>query len=328
MRLMRSIGMNRLQKRNAARICGCALTAAIGGCAAGNRAVPPGPAVVSSVGVPLKVKPLLFVGNSNIGVIDVFVSVGGSYQLQRQIQDPNGPEGLHTDAAGNLYVADQGIGSESPGVGDIAVYAPGAASPSRLIIPGYNISDVVPSTKGGLFAANFGPVGYFGPGSVSAYGGQKDVPRWTTVIPNAFQSLGIVRDTSNRDVFATYSTNDNKGHIARFAGGKPPAIDLGVTYGTPWGIAEDGKGNLLAAGGGVVSIFSRTGKARGTFKVPGSPYRLAFNTDRTLLFISNFDNFDVQIFTYPKAKMIGTVQSNEWSKYAWPDGVAFWPPPK
>jgi hypothetical protein len=308
------------------RIGALALAVTICGCAGGTRAVPT--ASSSAFEAQPKVKSLLFVGNSNIGIIDVFVLVHGRYQLQRQIQDPNGPEGLHTDAAGNLYVADQGIGTEAPGVGDIAVYAPGTASPSRLIVPGYNIADVVPSTKGGLFAANFGPDGYFGPGSVSAYGRTQDVPRWTTVIPNAFQALGIVRDPISHDVFATYSSNDNKGHIARFAGGKPPAIDLGVTYSSPWGIAEDKKGNLLAAGGGVISIFSQAGKARGSFKVAGIPYRMAFNTDGSLLYVSNFDNFDVEIFSYPNVKMVGTITSNQWSIYAWPDGVAFWPPLK
>jgi hypothetical protein len=312
----------------AAKIGACVLAVMGCGCAGGNKAVPATPDSLSAADAAPKAKSLLFVGNSNIGIIDVFVSVDGKYQLQRQIEDPNGPEGLHTDASGNLYVADQGIGTEGPGVGDIAVYAPGAASPSRLIVPGYNIADVVPATKGSLFAANFGPDGYFGPGSVSAYGRTQDVPLWTTVIPNAFQSLGIVRDASSQDVFATYSSNDDKGHIARFVHGKSRAVDLGVTYGSPWGIAEDKKGNLLAAGGGVINIFSQTGKARGSFEVPGIPYRLAFNTDGSLLFVSNFDNFDVEIFSYPKLKMVGTVTSNQWSKYAWPDGVAFWPPLK
>ncbi len=320
--------MNHRPNRVVARIGAFALAIVSCGCAGGNRAIPTASAAISAVGAEPQAKSLLFVGNSNIGRIYVFALVKGQYELQRQIEDSNGPEGLHTDAAGNLYVADQGLGTEGPGVGDIAVYAPGAASPSRLIVPGYNIADVVPSANGRLFAANFGPDGYFGPGSVSAYGRTKDVPLRTTVIPNAFQALGIVRDPNNQDVFATYSTNDNKGHIARFVHGKPPAIDLGVTYGSPWGIAEDGKGNLLAAGGGVISIFSQTGKARGSFNVPGIPYRLAFNTDRSLLFVSNFNNFDVEIFSYPKVKMIGTVQSDQWSKYAWPDGVAFWPPPK
>ncbi|HEY1429953.1 MAG TPA: hypothetical protein VGF18_10290 [Candidatus Tumulicola sp.] len=83
----------------------------------------------------------------------------GTYTLKYRKQDSNGPEGLPVDARGNLYVADQGIGTESSGIGDIAVYVPNDASPTRFIVPGYNVSDVVPTPNQSLFASNFGPDG-------------------------------------------------------------------------------------------------------------------------------------------------------------------------
>ncbi|HEY1429952.1 MAG TPA: hypothetical protein VGF18_10285 [Candidatus Tumulicola sp.] len=144
----------------------------------------------------------------------------------------------------------------------------------------------------------------------------------------SFQALGIVRDPKNHDVFATFSNKSGTGRIARFAKGKPPAIDLGVTFQTPWGIVEDGSGSLLVAAGKSVDIFTQSGTSVGSFSVPGTAYRMAFNFDLPLLYVMTFDNFDVEIFSYPDGKMVGTIKNGDRSKYAWPDGVAFWPPPK
>jgi hypothetical protein len=309
----------------------CVLAAVTTGCAGTGNAVTPIDPATQSAGIAAVAKanlPLLFVGDSNDGTIDVFTVRNAKYTLEYQIHDDNGPEGLHTDTAGNLYVADQGIGTESPGVGDIDVYAPGSASPFREIFPGYNISDVLAAPNGALYASNFGPDGYFGPGSLSAYKPNSSNPQTTTVIPNAFQALSVVRDGASHDVFVTYSESNDSGHIAKFAKGKPPAVDLGITYSTPWGIAEDGAGNLLVAAGSAIDVYTQAGKLKRSFSAPGIAYRLAFNTDRSLLYVTTFDTFDVDIFSYPKGKMVGTIKSNGWSKYAWPDGVAFWPPPK
>jgi hypothetical protein len=321
--------MNLQSNRSSMALVACAISMTLAACSGSPGVAPERAATASARTAPDKAnQPLLYVGNSNTGIIYVFSVKNGTYTLKYRKQDSNGPEGLHVDARGNLYVADQGIGTESSGIGDIAVYGPNDASPIRLIFPGYNVSDVVPTPNGSLFASNFGPDGYFGPGSVSAFGPTGDMAKRTTTIPNSFQALSIVRDAGNHDVFATYSTNDDKGHIARFVHGKPPAIDLGVTFDTPWGIAEDGSGNLLVAAGEAIDIFTQSGKAAGSFSVPGTAYRLAFNSDRSLLYVTNFVNFDVEIFSYPKGKMVGTIKNRDWSQYTWPDGVAFFPPPK
>ncbi|MBV8196897.1 MAG: hypothetical protein JO263_02070 [Candidatus Eremiobacteraeota bacterium] len=272
---------------------------------------------------------LVYVG-SIAGTIDTFTLIKGQYQQTGQIQDSNGPEGLHTDTLANLYVADQGIGTEGPGVGDIAVYPKGASQPSRFIVPGYNVSDVIAVKNGQhLYASNFGPDGQFAPGSLSWYGPTGSSPLRTTTINNSFQALSLVRDPSSRDVFVSYSDNSGNGHIARFRAGRGQPHDLGVTFGTPWGMAEDGSGNLLVAdGNGPIHIYSQKGAALGTITVPGTAYRMAFNVDHSLLYVTNFYNFDVEIFTYPAAKMVGTIHAPEWNKNAWTDGVAVWPPPQ
>lgn len=307
----------------------------LAGCGAATNAPLPGvPSGAGSAhrdagsGGPLRhAAPLLYVGSVG-GTIDTFTLVKGQYQQTGQLQDSNGPEGLHTDALANLYVADQGIGTEGPGVGDIAVYPRGASQPSRFIVPGYNVSDVIAVKNGAhLYASNFGPDGQFGPGSMSFYGPTGDAPLRTTTIPNSFQAIGLVRDPSSKDVFVSYSDNSGNGRIARFRNGRGRAHDAGVTFGTPWGMAEDGSRNLLVAdGNGPIHVYSQKGKLLENITVPGTAYRMAFNAEYTLLYVTNFGNFDVEIFTYPGGKMVGTIHAPEWNKYAWTDGIAVWPP--
>ncbi|MBV9233676.1 MAG: hypothetical protein JO030_06510 [Candidatus Eremiobacteraeota bacterium] len=270
---------------------------------------------------------VVYVG-SEAGTIDTFTLVRGKYRQTRQIVDSNGPQGLHTDSLANLYVADEGIGTEGPGVGDIAVYPKGASQPSRLIVPGYNVSDVIAVKNGQhLYATNYGPDGQFGPGSLSFYGPSGSSPLRTATIPQSFQAISLVRDSSSKDVFVSYSDPSGNGHIARFRHGRGKPHDLPVSFGTPWGIAEDGSGNLLVAdGSGPIHIYSQAGHAIGTIDVPGTALRMAFNANHTLLYVTNFGNFDVEIFTYPAAKMVATIHASEWNSKAWTDGIAVWPP--
>ena len=62
---------------------------------------------------------LLYVGDptrdpSYTGVIDILSLHGLHYKLVGQIQDDDMPEGMTTDAAGNLYVTDLGVATEGP----------------------------------------------------------------------------------------------------------------------------------------------------------------------------------------------------------------------
>ncbi len=273
-------------------------------------------------------KELLYVGSIS-GTIDIFAVTRGGYQLIGRIVDLNGPEGLHTDSQGSLYVADQGAPQERSGDGDIAVYPKGAKLPSTVIAAGFNVSDAVLGSDGDIYASNFSRDGHqFGPGSMSVFGPTGQRPLRTTVIPGSFQALGLVMDPTSSDVFVTYDTLKTGGHIVVFQGGTGKPIDLGVSYGTPWGITEDGSGNLLACdGNGEVHIYTQSGTLLRSFIVPGAPYRLAFNHDRSLLYITNFNNFDVEVFTYPATKMVASIHSPDWSKESWPDGVAVWPSP-
>lgn len=274
---------------------------------------------------------IVYVGSVG-GFIDVFTLVKGQYQKTMQISDSNGPEGIHTDSAANMYVADQGLSSYGEPEGDIAIYPKGATYPKREIVPGYNVSDVLPiGVESSMYASNFGQVGSgFGPGSLSYYRPGANEPQWTKTIAGAFQAWGLVRDPSSKDVFVSYSIgylSTGGGELGRSARGKGQVKPI-VALATADGLAEDGSGDLLAASGGNILILSQKGKTLRTIAVPGSAYRMAFNKDYSLLYVTNFDDYDVEIFSYPKGKLVGTITSPDWGDRSWTDGIAVWPPPK
>jgi hypothetical protein len=274
---------------------------------------------------------IVYVGSVG-GFIDVFTLVKGQYQKTAQISDDNGPEGIHTDSAGNMYVADEGLSSYGEPSGDIAIYAKGAKYPEREIAPGYNVSDVIPlGVESYMYSTNFGPVETGrGPGSLSYYAPTGNEPLWTKVINGSFQAWGLVRDPSSKDVFVSYSIgylSTGGAAIARFVHGKQKKVQVIASVATADGMAEDGSGNLLAASDGNIVILSQKGKTLGSITVPGSAYRMAFNRDYSLLYVTNFYNRDVEIFSYPAGKEVGTIASSDWSKYSWTDGIAVYPPP-
>jgi hypothetical protein len=143
------------------------------------------------------------------------------------------------------------------------------------------------------------------------------------------EAYGIAVDPQTSDVYVSYTQNlGSGGRIATFAGGRGKAQDLGVSYSEPWGIIQDGSGNLLASDGtGPIHIYPQAGGPQiGAINVPGAPLFATFNSDRSLLYVSNFNNFDVEIFNYSDGTMVGSITGTDWHKNAWPTGVAYWPP--
>ncbi len=277
-------------------------------------------------------KALLYVGDptgspSFSGVIDIFSLHGLKYQLVGQIQDDNSPEGMTTDAAGNLYVTDLGVATEGPAPGDIKVYPKGSTIYSRLIVPADWVPyDIAVGGDGTLYVANIAPLASFSPGSVSVYPPSASQPSRVLKLQN-FQVDGIALHAHTNTIYISYQTNSGDGHIAEFKHARGKARDLGASYPEPWSIREDGNDNLLALdGSGTVEIYSETTrKLVGQISVPSGAAWEAFNQKRTELFVSNFEQ--VEVLSYPAGAVIGSINEG-WSKSNYPTGIAYWPPPK
>lgn len=279
-----------------------------------------------------RAKELLYVADptqspSYGGHIDIFEMKGVTANYVGSILDPNDPQGMTTDAAGNLYVTDLGVATEGPAAGDIKVYPKGSTSYSRLIVPGTWVPfDIAVGDDGTLYVANIAPVGYFNPGSVSVFPPNASQPSRVLRLKN-FQVDGITRHANTSTIYISYQTNSGNGAIAEFKHARGKAIDLGVSFPEPWGLLEDGSNNLLAAdGSGTIEVYSEATKQLvSQISVPNGAMWEAFNHKRTHLFVSNFDQ--VEILSYPAGQLIGSVNHN-YSKTNYATGVAVWPPPQ
>ncbi len=279
-----------------------------------------------------RAKELLYVADptgspSFSGHIDIFEMHGVTSSYVGSILDTEDPNGMTTDAAGNLYVTDLGVATEGPGIGDIKVYPKGSTSYSRLIVPADWVPfDIAVGRDGTMDVANIAPVGYFNPGSVSVYPPGASQPKRVLQLNN-FQVDGITRHAQTSTIYISYQTNSGNGRIAEFKRARGEAVDLGVSFPEPWGLLEDGNDNLLAAvGSGTIDVYSEATKQLvSQIAVPNGAMWEAFNRKRTHLFVSNFDQ--VEILSYPAGRVIGTV-NHDYSKSNYPTGVAVWPPPQ
>ncbi|MBV9647291.1 MAG: hypothetical protein JO043_07505 [Candidatus Eremiobacteraeota bacterium] len=275
-------------------------------------------------------KDLLYVASGGAQTVDVFSVSGSQITLVGQIMNFNDPQGMATDAQGNLYVVDDYIPQEGPAAGQLDVFPKGATSPSR-IIPTYPLTpfDVAVDKHGIIYISNIAPVGRLSPGKVTVYGKKSDVhPIRVLRDPASSQGWGITLDSATSDVYVSYALGST-GRIVRFSGGRGKPVDLGVAFGNPWGLKNDGSGNLLASDGssGNIDIFPEAGGSLvGTIAVPGAPLLSTFNTTHSLLYVSNFNNHDVEVFSYPSKAMVGSITRSEWGPTSWPTGVAYWPP--
>ncbi|MBV9333577.1 MAG: hypothetical protein JO146_06190, partial [Candidatus Eremiobacteraeota bacterium] len=153
-------------------------------------------------------KALLYVGDptgspSYSGVIDVFAMHGLSYKLVGQIPDDNSPQGMTTDAAGNLYVTDMGVATEGPAAGDIKIFPKGSTSYSRLIVPAKWVPfDIAVGRDGTLYVANIAPIAYFSPGSVSVYPPSASQPSRVLRFKN-FQVYGITLHAGSTSIYVS-----------------------------------------------------------------------------------------------------------------------------
>jgi hypothetical protein len=279
-----------------------------------------------------RAKELLYVGDptsapSYTGVIDIIALNGLQYKLVGQIEDDNDPNGMTTDAYGNLYVTDLGVATEGPVAGDIKVFPKGSKSYSRLIVPAnWDPFDIAVGPNGTLYVANISPIDYFNPGSVSVYPPQASQPSRVLKLSN-YQVYGITLHHESSSVYISYASQAENGQIAEFKRARGKAINLGVSYPDPWGILEDGNDNLLVCdGSGTIDVYSEaTGTLVSQISVPGGCMFLAFDQQRTKLYVSNFD--EVEVLSYPGGTVLGTIDE-DWSTRNYPTGVAHWPPPQ
>jgi sugar lactone lactonase YvrE len=209
--------------------------------------------IIFPVGMAFDASGNLFVGNTagginDAGTITEFAS-NSSVPIRTIKKGVNDPFYLATDAAGNVYSANQ-FGNT------ITVYAPGATKPTRTISDGVQVPIfVLVDAQNNVYVANSA--------SVTVYASGSDAPS-RTITKGVKIPFSLALDSKGNLFVANYL-----GHsVTEYApGGTTPirTLDKGTT---PTSIAIDSKNDLYVAGYGKrgVNEYSPSGKLMRTLK--------------------------------------------------------------
>jgi hypothetical protein len=235
------------------------------------------------------------------------------------------PGQIAVDAAGNLYVPNLG---KYANTANLAVYAPGASAPTVTYTTGLTSPTAAAvDSHGNMFVANACNASCEGPGNILEFVPGNPTPVATLTDPSFRFVVGLAVDARD-DLFVSYFTGQGGGDVAEFRGTSPKPHFLHLDVSSPGGMAFDAKHELLVAdassqGYGVVKVF-HLGVRRPARQIAKMGYLvpLAFNADRSLLYTGDQDNDVVEVYSYPKVRLVRLFSPG----MARPVGVAVFPP--
>jgi len=181
-------------------------------------------------------------GGSVPGAIEIYPEKG---QTQAPIGSiTNGtaaPEGIATDAKGNLFVANSGNNT-------VTVYPPGQTSPSVTYSNGIGTPyHVALGSDGTLYVANVSSTPS-GAGSVTEYAPGSTNPKSTITNPS-MSAVAVALDASNNLYVAWYGLSSGAVAIYKYPPGSTSGTNIGLDLPVPsfpvYALAFDHAGNLL-----------------------------------------------------------------------------------
>jgi hypothetical protein len=215
---------------------------------------------------------LLYASNKVGSVIDVY-SVPGYSKVDHISNGIEEPEGIATDASGNVYAANVDGGS-------VTVYKPGATSPSRTLSASHTPDDVTVATNGYVLVGDQGGgVDVFAPGAAS--------PSARLANPGISVVRGVAVDANN-NVYAAGANASSKGVVIEYIDMGGTGTNLGLhDLESPLGVLIDKNDNLVVSdvGANEILIYPHGATAPSSeISVPG-PHRSAFNQQENLIYV-------------------------------------------
>lgn len=252
-------------------------------------------------------KGLLYVSDNADNLIDIFDAKGKNQQPIGQITDGvDQPNGVATDAAGNLYVAN---GNYNPPQA-INVYPPGATTPSRTYTTGISLPiGVAVQRDGRLYVANFD--GY----DVTEYPKGSTTPDKTIsfVHLEGNDPFGLVVDA--RDDLYVAALGYPRAQAYELTRHSSTPVDLGIgSIPVMHGIAVDRSGDVLVVDQPTrsVDIFPPGSTTPSKVITDGlqQPILITLDKREKHLYVADegyYGNGTVRIFSYPKAALVNTI---------------------
>jgi hypothetical protein len=223
----------------------------------------------------------------------------------------NSPNGIATDGAGNLFVANEGANT-------VAVYAPGALSPNATYVNGVNFpTGVAAGADGTVYVSN-------GFGSPSGLGTVTEYPKGSTspsvtLSLSGFYAMGVALDSANNLYVSWWSSGSNDVvQVEEYAPGSTDGKNLGLRLPPAifpaYAIAFDRSGNLVLS---VEPLPHAQPKYLAVFP-PGAtkPSRkinltslldtvvgIAFPADPKRIYVASENDSNMLLLTYPGFKV-------------------------
>ncbi len=266
----------------------CAVIALLlAGCSgAASSGTPAMPALSAPLAQAANHKKLLYVTDYTSSVVLIYrqghTSDGPAGEINTGIDNP---EGDAIDAAGTLYVANNGNST-------VTEYPAGASSPSVTLSTDISHPLDVSVDSNGIVYVTEGSAGKileFKPGSTS--------PDATVTITHPVS----VVNAKNDDAYVTYNQNST-GRVARCKPLATTCKDLGISVQLAQGVALDLKGNLLVGDyfGAAVDVYKHG--ATTPFRVISTPLeepaKLALDRNDATLYMADPANFAVDLYNY------------------------------
>lgn len=292
---------------------------------------------------------LLYVSDFSNGLVNVYDGDNPLSGVIGQLTGLSFPNGMTTDRAGNLYVADEGSGN-------IYIFRPGETTPATTLDDtAYSPVDVAVDSDGTVYVANIGLVGEQPPGNVVVYSNvvidatPRTYTATYTITDPHFSFVNSVGLDDKHNLYVTNNTSSDYGanyaaDIVQFApGSHGPGTELAISDQTgapykfqfPGGIRFDpryqtflvndqGLGGPGSDGRTLVMKRSTTAarmditRQIGHF---GAPYRISLENGADAFFIANPKTNEAGRFAYGTGRLQGAMTA-DYGPSAHPFGVA------